>query len=499
MITWMQKHRKWLVITIWISTIAFVGAGFVGWGAYDFNLARSSSAAKVGGEKISFLELNRRFSQVFDYYRQISDGTLTEQQAKEQGLDIIALQSLVEDKLLLSFAKELGIGTSEDEVISLLIADKEFADINGSFDKNIYYNLLAQNNISTKDYEQILADSIVLRKLNALFDLPVRENEFQMLASNFFMQDVLSIQLIKADENTDTSVDENALNKLWLEYKEEFKTNKHYEISTYFLPIKKDNINEQDLRAFYEKNKQSYTDFSGKILSFEDAKKDIAVPYALEQIKDEANKAYLALNKKELNFQQDKNISDNDVYYPIEFFSSAKAKMILKPFAFEQNGQNGYMIVRINSINPARTKTFEEARAEILPLYKAQKQKEALAKKAELALKNFKGKNIGSVSRDTQRIEERVSQSVMNDTEFSLFLMNVFNSNETKSYVLFNDKAILYSINAQNLLNNAKLQEYRQTLEQNIKNIKASELRRELISELKKKYPVEIYYVKEKN
>ena len=87
----------------------------------------------------------------------------------------------------------------------------------------------------------------------------------------------------------------------------------------------------------------------------------------------------------------------------------------------------------------------------------------------------------------------------MNDTEFSLFLMNVFNSNETKSYVLFNDKAILYSINAQNLLNNAKLQEYRQTLEQNIKNIKASELRRELISELKKKYPVEIYYVKEKN
>ena len=54
MITWMQKHRKWLVITIWISTIAFVGAGFVGWGAYDFNLARSSSAAKVGGEKIAF-------------------------------------------------------------------------------------------------------------------------------------------------------------------------------------------------------------------------------------------------------------------------------------------------------------------------------------------------------------------------------------------------------------------------------------------------------------
>ena len=33
MITWMQRHKRWLVITIWISTIAFVGAGFVGWGS----------------------------------------------------------------------------------------------------------------------------------------------------------------------------------------------------------------------------------------------------------------------------------------------------------------------------------------------------------------------------------------------------------------------------------------------------------------------------------
>lgn len=26
MITWMQKHKKWLIITIWVSAIAFIGA-----------------------------------------------------------------------------------------------------------------------------------------------------------------------------------------------------------------------------------------------------------------------------------------------------------------------------------------------------------------------------------------------------------------------------------------------------------------------------------------
>lgn len=497
MITWMQRHRKWLVVTIWISTVAFVGAGFVGWGTYDLNLTRSSSVASVGDEKISFFEFNSRFSQVFNYYQQISDGALTEQQAMEQGLDLVALQSLVDDKLLLNYAKELGIGSSEDEIISILLSDREFYDINGSFDKNIYYNLLAQNKISTKDYEQMLADSIALRKLSVLFNLPVKEDEFQMLASNFFMQDVLSIELVRADKNINTSIDEDALNKLWLNHKEDFKTQKYYELSTYFLPIKKETVNEENLRAFYEKNKQNYTDFSGKILSFEQAKNELISSYSLEQIKSEANKAYLALSKKELDFQADKKISDNDVYYPTELFT--KANTVLKPFIFEQNGQKGYMIARINSINPARTKTYEEAREELLPLYKSQRQKEALAQKADLALEKFKGKNIGSVARDTQRNEQRVSEDLMNDAEFSFFLMNVFNSNKDKSFVLFDDKAILYKINAQSLLNSAKLEEYKPTLEQNIKNIKANELRKELLAELKKKYKVEIYYERQKS
>ncbi|WP_416829360.1 SurA N-terminal domain-containing protein, partial [Helicobacter ganmani] len=47
MIGWMQKHKKYLIITIWISTIAFVGAGFVGWGSYSFS-STSNAVAVVG-------------------------------------------------------------------------------------------------------------------------------------------------------------------------------------------------------------------------------------------------------------------------------------------------------------------------------------------------------------------------------------------------------------------------------------------------------------------
>lgn len=498
MITWMQRHRKWLVITIWISTIAFVGAGFVGWGMYDFNLNRTSSVAKVGSEKVSFMEFNRRFAQIFNYYRQISEGTLTEDEAREQGLDSLALQTLLEDKLLLNFAKELGIGASEDEIISILIADREFADESGNFDKEIYYNLLAQNDIDAKDYEQMLTDNIVLNKLGSLFNLPVRENELEMLASNFFMQDNLNIAKIEQGDilvNLKGVEAEKKMVALWQEYKEEFKTQKYYDVSLYFLPVKKDKtLDEATLKAFYENNKQKYKDFNGKILAYEEVENQVRDDYSLDQLKADANKAYLALNKKELEFQKDVNVTDSDVYYPTELFNAGKAKSILKPFVFEEKGQSGYMIARINSINPARVKTFEEAKDEVLPLYKLAVQKEILGEKAQKALMNFKGKNIGFVSRDSVKGNDKESEKMMSDGEFSFFLREVFNANEKEGFVLFDEKkAILYKINAQRLFNAAKFEQYKESLKQNIKAIKANELKKELLVQLRKKYPVEIY------
>ena len=62
MITWMQRHKKWLVITIWISTIAFVGAGFVGWGSYDYG-KQGAVVAVVGDREVSVEEYQQEYYQ----------------------------------------------------------------------------------------------------------------------------------------------------------------------------------------------------------------------------------------------------------------------------------------------------------------------------------------------------------------------------------------------------------------------------------------------------
>ncbi|EEV5432422.1 peptidylprolyl isomerase, partial [Campylobacter jejuni] len=213
MLTWMQHHKKYLVVTIWVSTIAFVGAGFLGWGVYDFNLNRSSSVATVGNEKIGFSEFDTRYRQILSYYNQISNGALTPENAEQLGIKNIALSSLVEDKLLLNFAKDLGIDANENEILQKLANTREFQDPTGDFNKTIYYELLNANNLAPKDYETQLANEVITDKLNQIFNIPSKDEELKMLASSYFMQDALSIVKIDYDKKN-IKINEEDLKKL---------------------------------------------------------------------------------------------------------------------------------------------------------------------------------------------------------------------------------------------------------------------------------------------
>ncbi|HDZ5095717.1 TPA: peptidylprolyl isomerase [Campylobacter jejuni] len=493
MLTWMQHHKKYLVVTIWVSTIAFVGAGFLGWGAYDFNLNRSLSVAIVGNEKISFSEFDTRYRQILSYYNQISNGALTPENAEQLGIENIALSSLVEDKLLLNFAKDLGVDANENEILQKLANTREFQDPTGDFNKTIYYELLNVNNLTPKDYETQLANEVIVGKLDHIFNIPNKDEELKMLASSYFMRDALSIAKIDYDKKN-IKINEEDLKKLWSEHKEDYKTKKMYEISTYFLPSNNEKIDDKELEKFYnqDENKLKYKDFAGKVMDFQSAKNEVAKDYALMQLKSVANAKFLDLKNGKDSFQKDHNISESDVYYPIDLLNKAKNGDVLRPVLYN----NGYIIVKLNKVDPIRNKTFEEARDEVLPIYLSEQARKNLEEKAKNSLANFKGDSIGFVSRDSSRENAKVSDNMLNDSEFSYFLMNVFNTDQNSSYVIINDsKAILYKINKQKLdMNSDKFEQYKTMLKQNLQNLKVNELKQELVDELKKIYPIKIYY-----
>ncbi|KAA6228465.1 peptidylprolyl isomerase [Campylobacter sp. LR185c] len=496
MLTWMQHHKKYLVITIWVSVIAFVGAGFVGWGAYDFNLNRSSSVAIVGNEKISFSEFSTRYNQIFNTYNQISNGNLSEENALEMGLDLLALSSLVEDKLLLSFAKDLGLSALESEILNELKNLSAFQDPQGNFDKNLYYEILKRNQISAKDFEESLAKGITIDKLANIFKIANSDEELKMLAASYFMQDSLNIDVL-TNNNQNVDINEEEIKKLWNEHKEDYKMPKTYELSTFFVTADMKDYNDEELIKFYndENNKFKYKDFNGKIMSFENAKEDVIKDYILDKTRPLANEKFLALKDKKIEFENNISIDENAVYYPLELLAKAKNDDILRPVIWNKDNDNiGYLIIKLNKSNPVRIKTYEEARSEILPIYISQSIKNKLEERAKQNLATFKGINIGFVTRDSTRDNEKVNS--LNDAEFASLLMGVFNSEQNASYVVINnDKVALYRINKQKLqAQDNKIEQYQAMLTQALDNLKSSEIKNELIEELKKTYPIKIYY-----
>ncbi|MBX2078903.1 peptidylprolyl isomerase [Campylobacter peloridis] len=487
MLTWMQHHKKYLVVTIWISVIAFVGAGFVGWGSYDFNTDRSNSVAKVGDEKISYDEFNLKYSQLFNYYAQLNNGNYTQEQAQKDGLDMQAIDQLIQEKLLLSYAKTLGLEVSEEEIAYDLAHQKVFHNASGVFDKNLYYNILSRNNYTPKTYEKVIHDELLLNKINTILNLQLNQDELDMFAASFLMQDKLKIQVIQLNEK-DIPINKDELKQTWEKNKELYKTQKSYELATYFLKPENINIDEKELQAYYEENKNNYKDFSGKILNFEQSKNQVLKDLKLSKLKLKANESYVALRKGELKFDKNITISDADIYYPLATIEKSKDNDFIKPFRIN----DGYMIAKIIKINPIQTKTFEQAKEEVSKLYLKEKTKKILEEKAKSALENFKGIDIGIFSRDSMK-NSKVG-NMLNDTEFSEFLMHVFDTNKVKSYVILDQKAIVYEITEQILENKDKEQIYKFIIEQSAKQTKQALLKEELLKKLIEIYPIQRYY-----
>lgn len=481
MLTWMQKHKKYLVITIWISTIAFVGAGFVGWGAYDMNTNRANSVAKVGSYSISVAKFQQEYSNLYNYYNSLSNGAFTGEQAEKMNLEGLVLQKTIQDALLVNYANDLGIRTGNDEVLKILLNDENFK-VDGKFDKTKYESILQRMAMLPRDYENSLKNQISISKLLDALHLEPIDLDVEMLSSALFMRDKLSIHIVKIPNNQ-IKIDDDKLLEFWQKNKNSYMTDTSYTLDTIFVPIKNIDANDDVLKEFYDEHKMDYKDVFDKLRTFEQAKNSVKKDYAKSIARTAALSEYLKYKKGELNATNSMTISQMDPDFPIEQIKNAKIGDVIKPFEYD----GGFLIVKISSVNASSPMDFTQAKPRVIDSYKRERIKELLSKKSEQILANFSGTDIGFVSRvSTDNIKD------LSDDEFKKFISELFRTNSKYGYVIIGNKSVVYKILEQNLLND-EAKSYENTLRAQVASLKNSQLQKSLIEMLSKRYPVEIY------
>ena len=485
MISWMQKHNKYLVWTIWVATIAFIGAGFVGWGSYNFG-SKAGNVAKVGSIEITQTKLNMAYSNLYNQYNQMMQGKLDDQKAKEMGIIKQAFATLETQAKLLNFAKDSGIIVSDKEVADTLVKIPAFQK-NGTFQKEIYQEYLKRQRLKAKVFEESFKEEITINKTLSLLNTDALPLEIETVLAAMNVADKLNYKVLTSSD-INTTMDEKKLKAYWEAHKENYLTKKSYTLSVVWTPSADAPFTEEELKTFYNANSFNYTDEKGKQLTLEEAKEKASHDLKLKKTKKSAQKNYISFKKGKLKSNEVLTLSVGDATLTNTLWTEIQQKKIgdiLKPKIVNDK----YVTIKIDNIKEPTVMTYDEAKESVTKEYAVQAKKEALLALAESTLKNLNNENM--MHSDFVILKKTDNLKPLNSKESLQFLEKLFTSNKEKGIISLLDKVVVYNIVEQKLLSADANKTA--SVKQIVNQMKKRTFESNLIKMLDSKYPTKVY------
>lgn len=479
MITWMQRHKKWLVITIWISTIAFVGAGFVGWGSYDYG-SKGGVVAEVGNKEVTVEEYQQEYSNIYNEYSKMFGPMFSKELAEQLKLKDVVFKRVLEKNLIMAYGDSVGFTITDEEIAKELLKYEVFQK-DGKFDKNLYIQVLNQNKMTPKDFEESLKNSILLQKTQKLFALNSSEKEIENLSKLLFIQDDITIKILNLND-VQVQIDENELKKFHDTNKNRYMSEVSYDLEVKTIPLISSNSTEDEIKAQYDKFKSDYRFEDGRIKTFEEAKQQVIADLDEKFTKKEALSLYLKLKKDEEKFDKIENFVESKLPFlaeNIEKINEVKNGEIIKPFFENKN----YYIVKLTNKKPSVVLSFEDAKDRVTLDFEKELKSKKLDEMANNMLNGFTGDNISGVTRESiSKIPALEQQEAAN------FLNQLFSATKKEGVIRLENKAVLYRINSSNMAT------YDKTKDELVKNavmqVQESDLVNNLLKKLETIYPI---------
>ncbi len=482
MIGYMQKHKKYFVVVIWISTIAFVGAGFVGWGAYSFSNV-GGSVAEVGKVEITQAELQNEYSRIYNMYNQALGGQMDEEKAKTFKLEESALGALINSALYENLAIELGLSVDEGEIAQKVVEIKAFYK-DGNFDKPTYIEALSRSGLSITEFEESIRKEIIAQKLRDALNLPISRPLADTFYSIFKLQDDIKLKILKASDFASKHTEEE-IKAFWEGNKKRYMSERVYEGYLSSAKFKDFNSSENELKELYKAKESTLKDSKGEHMSFGVAKNFLSQELADGKAKKSALKTYIEL-KKDNGAGQKISIKESDSGYSEEFMESIrklKPQETIKPI---KNGEE-YVIFKLESVLEPTEKPYESAKVDAAKDLSTEASINKMKEAAEKQKESFDGVQTGLISRSEP---EKLTELPLEDA--TQFLNTLFESKNKNGVIYLGDKGVIYEILEQRLLENNESTEEFKLLESNLLKLKEQMQEAWLTESLKKRYEVRI-------
>lgn len=480
MISWMQRHKKWLVITIWISTIAFVGAGFVGWGSYDYG-KQGGVVAVVGDREVSVEEYQEEYSNLYEQYARLFGDSFNQEMADKLNLKDVAYKQVLQKNLILSYGDDLGLTVTNEDIAKELVKYQAFLK-DGKFDKDTYVKVLSQNRTTPAEFEDSLKRGILLTKIQKLFDLEANKNEVKNLSKLLFLEDDISIEILSLD-NITVDAKEDDVKKYWEENKNAYMSEVKYQVMSSKMPLLSSNANDEEIKSYYEKFRLDFKKEDGKIKTLEEARSEVIKQLDEKFTKKEALKKYLKIKKGDEQLKDVATYTVANMPYSSEnnqLIVESKVGTLNKPFL--ENDE--FVITQLVKVEKAQPLAYAEAKNMAKEDYIYVEKQKKLEETAKQKVSTFNGVEIKGVTRESI---DRIT--LLQAQEAAQFLNQLFSSTTKEGYIKLNDKVVLYRVN------DSKFGTYDETrnsaVESTLTQLQAQELMTNLINRLENSYEIQ--------
>lgn len=177
MLHFMRKHAKFFYVFFFLIIISFIGF-------YAGPLDKSTTIplAEVGKERITLEDYYRTYDRAKNLYRDIYKEKFDEEMEKKLRLKEKVLDTLIEEKVLLLAAKEIGIIVKDEELEEAITHEQAFTR-NGIFDREIYLRTLELNRITPEMFENAKRQELTLAKIRKIIgeSVDLTESEIKQM------------------------------------------------------------------------------------------------------------------------------------------------------------------------------------------------------------------------------------------------------------------------------------------------------------------------------
>ena len=363
-----NKFFAWIIVLLLVL-------GLAGFGLQDV-LSRwgTSKLATVGEVEISTEEFGQSFIREINYISQNIGKNLTIEEAKSFGLHLQVVERLINRSLLDQLLIDLKISVGDVLLLKNLKTNPNFKNAEGNFDRKKYNDYLSKINLSENEFEKILRNDLSRGLFTQILDPNFNHNQNIVKTIAGYIGEEREIKLYKLSYDTNTSlqdINKDEVRKFYENNKNNYssKSIRKYSVlninpSQFLNEIE---ITEEELQNIYEERKQNFTQpefrelsriiFQTSDLANEALNKILSNEKTFEQIGKDLN-----LNRKEINFGTYSKIDLDDELSEFIFDAKIKKNSIVGPI----NGELGFELYKVNKIIPEFVLGEEKAKSQII-------------------------------------------------------------------------------------------------------------------------------------